>query len=113
MDLPQLVLCDCFTPFVTHGQRGVCHYTNPCSVISLPNTWPAFSQSRIQILELSLVGSIKETVRLVWPLREGFSMTAAGVACCSSRCTGLLGRAESPNVGGEKGRRGNERWKES
>lgn len=107
MDLPQMVLCDCFTVFVTRGQRGVCHYTNPCSVISLPNTRPAFSQGRIQILELSLAGSFKETVRLLWLLRMGFSMTAAGVTRCSSRCTGLLGGAQSPNGWrgeGEKGK---------
>lgn len=100
--------------FVTRGQRGVCHYTNPCSVISLPNTWPAFSQGRIKILELSLVGSIKETVRFVLPLQEGFSISDVGVTHCSSWCMGLLSGAESPNVGGEeRGRRGNERRKES
>lgn len=102
MDLPQLVLCDCFTPFVTHGQRGVCHYTNPCSVISFPNTWPAFSEGRIQILEFSLVGSIEETVRFVWLLQEGFSLTAAGVTHCSLWCKGLPGGAESPSMDGEE-----------
>lgn len=68
--------------------RGAFRSTNPCSVISLPNTCPAFSQGRIQILVLPLVGSIKEAVRFVWPPWDGFSVTAEGFTPRSWHCPG-------------------------
>ena len=82
MNLPYPMVRGRFTPFLTPKQ-GTFHYTNPCSVISLPNTCPVFSQGRIQILVLPLVGSIKEMARFVWPLQDDFSVTADGFTHCS------------------------------
>ena len=108
----------CFWP----SSRGTFHYTNPCSVISLPNTCPAFSQGEIQILVAPIGwqhqgnGEICVTIArwFLYNCRGFHTLLLALPKAESALHSTLLNGSEWPNVvSEEKGTSGNERRKES